>query len=519
MAKKQNQGVRKTPVVTLLGHVDHGKTSILDKIRKTHVQEGEPGGITQHVRTHQIVHEGKKITFIDTPGHEVFTEMRSRGGKVADIAVLVVAADDSVMPQTKEAIGHIQNSGVRMIVAVNKIDLPGANIEKVKQDLSNNGVMLEGWGGDVPVIGVSAKTGKNIDQLLEMILLVADMQDLSCDLSKRAEGVVLESTLDAKLGAVSTVLIKDGSLKRGQMLLCEGEIGKIRALIDMNSNNVEVVEPGDAVLIVGVKAILPVGAIVSAAGTQKEIEALAKEKEKEQDKELKKEKEKEIEMSIEEEAEVSVLELLGMASDEDEVVKKELPVVLKTDASGTREAIETELEGLSDEEVSVKVLNAGTGNISEKDIMLAKNSKGLVIGFNVTLPDSVKELARRERVLVRVYNIIYELVDEIDDVLTSMLDKEIVEIVIGELEVRQVFTLSDGTTVAGCVVRDGTCSKGQRCYILRGEERIECGRIDSLRVEKDEVKQVKTGQECGIILEEKIEIQEGDKVVCYRIEK
>lgn len=494
----------KPPVVTFLGHVDHGKTSILDYIRKAHVQAGEPGGITQHVRAHQISYNDKKITFIDTPGHEVFTEMRSRGGQVADIAVLVVAADDSVKPQTKEAIQHIKKAGATVIVAANKIDLPGADIDKVKQDLANNDVLVEEWGGDVPIIPLSAKTGENIDKLLEMILLVAEMKELKADSTVQASGVILESRLDSSLGAVTTVLVKEGTLRLGEYVLCNEATGKIRALLDTEGNNIEMAEPADPVSILGIREVLPVGGIFTSAKTPKELEIIVKE-------------EKEKEELIEEVEELSVLELLGMQ--EVESKKKTLSVVLKTDASGTLEAIEAELNSLSDEDVEVKVIQSGTGDIVEKDVIAAKNSRGLVVGFNVGISDYVKEIAKRERVITRIYNIIYELVDEIDDVLTSMIDVEAVEINMGELEVRQVFILSDKSIVAGCVVKEGTCAKGQRCYIERAGERIAEGKVNTLRVLKEEVNKVKKGQECGVVISPKFEIESGDKIVCFRIEK
>lgn len=503
--KKDTNLVTKAPVVTILGHVNHGKTSILDYIRKTHVQESEPAGITQYVRAHQIFCDGKKLTFIDTPGHEVFTEMRSRGGQVADIAVLVVAADDSVMPQTKEAIEHIKRAGASMIVAANKMDLPGANIEKVKQDLSNYDVLVEGWGGDVPIIPVSAKTGENIDQLLEMIFLVAEMLDLKADPTKNATGIVLESKLDVSLGAASTILIKDGSLDVGDYVLCNMEIGKVRALLDTEGKNVSKAGPSDPVTVLGFKEVLPVGSIFSSSKNQKDLEV------------LKKESEEIAEATETSQEDFSFLDLLGAEAKESE--KKTLAVVLKTDVSGTQEAIEKELANLSDDEVEVKIVHSGTGNIVEGDILTAKNAHGIVIGFNVTVSENVLSVAKRERVLTRVYNLIYELVDEVDDVLTGMIDIEAEEIIIGELEVRQTFVLSEGAFVAGCVVRDGTSSKGQKCYIERRGERIYDGRITSLRVLKEEVSKVKKGQECGIILDPKFETEAGDKIVCYRIDK
>lgn len=500
--KKKIELVTKSPVVTFLGHVDHGKTSILDAIRKTQVQPGEPGGITQHVRAHQIKVGEKKITFIDTPGHEAFTKMRSRGGSVADIGVLVVAADDSVKPQTKEAINLLKKSKAAIIVAINKVDLPGANADKVKQDLANNNVLVEGFGGDVPVIEVSAKTGKNIDQLLEMILLVADMLELKANPSADAEGIVLESQIDPRLGSISTVLVKNGSLKNGQIVSCMGNSGKIRALIDAEGNNVQSAGPADAASILGIKQILPVGALFHSAKSKRELE------EKESIKEAREEKSEE---------EISILSLLQ--EEEEERKKKILTVVLKADASGTLEVIEQELKNLSDDEISVKIIDSGTGSITENDVLKAKNSKGIVIGFHVSTPDAILDLARREKVIIRNYEIIYELVDEIDEVLGGMEEKEEEEIIIGELEVRKPFVLSDGSIVAGCVVRDGTCSRGQKCYVLREGERAAEGRVNSLRVLKEQVKQVKTGQECGMVIDPQFEIEEGDKIICYRIEK
>lgn len=503
--------IKKAPVVTILGHVDHGKTSILDAIRKTQVQAKEPGGITQHVRVHPIVHEGQPITFVDTPGHKAFVEMRSRGGQVADIAVLVVAADDSVKPQTKEAIEHIKRSGASMIVAINKMDLPGANPDKVRQDLANNGVMLEGWGGDVPVVEVSAVTGKNIDQLLEMILLVADVLELEADPEKKAEGVIMESRLDKSIGAVSTVIIRDGTLKVDDYISCAGISDNVRALLDMDGNNVESAGPSAAVTVLGINEVLPVGAMIFSADSLKEAEGLS----------AKTSIKEEVSISadgVEVEDEDASLAAL-FATPGETVDKKSLAVILKTDFAGTLEAIASQLEDLSDEEVQVNLLLKSTGDITEKDIMTAKQARGLVIGFNVAMPDRVAEIARREKVIVRVYNIIYDLIDEIDEVLTSMLEPIEEEIELGKLEVKEKFILSNKTIVAGCVVREGTCAKGHKCYVLRGEERIGDGRISSVRVLKDEVKQVKKGQECGVQIDPQVEVEEGDVIVCYRIER
>jgi len=504
--KKSQKQIEKPPVVTFMGHVDHGKTSIIDAIRKTQVQLGEPGGITQHVRAHQIVHNKKRITIIDTPGHEAFTEMRSRGGQVADIGILVVAADDSVQPQTKEAIEHIQKSKAAMIVAINKIDLPSADVGKVRQDLANSGVMLEGWGGDVPVIEVSAKTGKNIEQLLEMILLVAEMQELKADPDGGIEGITLESTLDSKVGAVSTALIKKGTLLVGDYVAGEGVVGRVRAMVDGAGNNVEFAGPSDAVSILGIKEVLSVGSLIYSGKTEKEALKLS----------IVEEEKKEIEEQVTG-GELSLSDLFLGA--QEKTAKKELPIVLKTDVSGTLEAIVEELNKLSDEEVTVNIISSGTGEITEKDVMAAKGSRGIVIGFHVMASDSVMKVAAREKVLIRTYKIIYNLIDEIDDVLTSLLAPVEEEIEIAELEVKQKFILSDGTIVAGCVVRDGACKKGHKCYIMRGDERMIDSRISSLRILKEEAQEAKKGQECGVILDPQFEVEEGDSLICYRIEK
>jgi translation initiation factor IF-2 len=513
MAKISKSKSNKTPVVAVMGHVDHGKTSLLDVIRNSSIQESEVGGITQNTRAHQIGVGDAKITFLDTPGHEAFTEMRSRGAKVTDMVMLVVAADDGVQPQTVESIKFAKESKVPIIVAINKIDLPGANPSKVKQELSQYDVLVEEFGGDTLVVEVSAKQKKNIDELLETILLQAEVMELSERKVAQgtAEAVILESTLDETKGPISLVLIKAGEIKIGDYIVYPGKATTIRSIQDEFGKTGGIFREGDPAWIIGLDDVLKTGELILFEKDQKKARELAGSFEKIILKEEKEEVTEELE-------ELDILaQMFGSQEKEDNT--KYLQVVLKTDTQGTLEAVREKLNELDHEDVKINILSDGTGKITEKDVLTAKNAKGIVIGFQVLIPGDVQIVAKRERVLVKNYEIIYQLLEEVEMVLESMLtlEEEIVEV--AKAQVKQVFVLSDGSKVAGSKVTKGTVIKGYKCFVMRGDEEIGNGKIISLKQLKKEVKEVKKEQECGIIIEPEIDVQEGDEVVCYKIEK
>lgn len=472
------------PIVTILGHVDHGKTSLLDFIRQSSVVQREHGGITQHIGAYQIEHEGKLITFIDTPGHAAFEKMRGRGAKVADIAVLVVAVDDGVMPQTVEAIKHIQEAKVPMIVAVNKVDLPGIDIkvqmEKLKKQLSDNGVLVEEYGGDVPIIQLSAKTGQGVDKLLEMILLLAEMNELSGDPTLPAAGVVIEANLDKFKGPIATLLIRDGTLKKGDQVLLGGVKGKIRSMFDYSGKSLDSAFPSTPVEVLGLEAVPAVGAVLGEESKGEGQESRVQ----------------------------SLVEKLRAAD------TQVLNVVVKADKQGSLEAIEDALGKFGE---NLKVISSDTGDITEADIKLASGTHAIVLGFNNKIGGAASKLAEVESVLVRQYTIIYELLSEIEEVVEGMLKVGALEEVFGVAQILQEFPYGKDQRIAGCRVLDGAISRGPKVKVIRGEEIIGEGKIKSLKKGKDEVPKVDKGQECGIMFDSNIDFQVGDIIQSFRI--
>jgi translation initiation factor IF-2 len=526
---KKKYNLKRPPVVTMLGHVDHGKTSILDKIRGTKVQVGEAGGITQNVRAHQIEYKTKsgeeyKITFIDTPGHEAFSEMRSRGATVTDIVVLVVAVNDSVQPQTKEAIKYAQKAKVPIVVALNKVDLKGVNKSKVLRELSDQKVQVEKLGGDVIYIETSAKAGTGLDELLEAILLTAEINDLKTKKSKKgiAEAVVLESTTDKSLGAISLCLVKAGEIKVGTFLEQEGGCTKIRAIKDENFTSKESASESEPVWLTGFNEEVPIGETLYFYNDPKDIETKEVKCEPEVESEVETKVKTEGEEGEEEETldEAILAQLLENNTDNE---KPTLPIILKTDSQGTQEVVEKELNKLSTDDSEIRIVDANTGDISEDDIMKAKTTGGIVIGFKSKISKKNEKIARIEKVLVRNYEIIYELLEEVVDVLEGMKEPVEVEVEVARAKIKKVFELSNGLKVAGCKVTKGTIVKGYRCYVerpsLKKENRIGEGKIVSLKSKKDEVKEATKGAECGIIIEPQVEIEKDDEVVCFKIEK
>ncbi len=485
--------VIRPPIVTILGHVDHGKTSLLDNIRKSSVALKEHGGITQSIGAYQITHDSSLITFIDTPGHAAFEKMRSRGAKVADIAVLVVALDDGIMPQTIEAIKHIKTANAAMVVAVNKIDLPGINktaqMEKIKKQLSDHGVLIEEYGGNVPVIEVSAKTGLGVDKLLEMIALVAQVSEIKGDPDKSAQGVVVESKMDKFKGPVATVIVLNGTLRKGESIVMAGSKSKVRGLIDFMGNQLDFAGPSTPVEILGLEEVPPVGAQLGNDSFAKEgKQAIV----------------------------TSILDRLK--KDETSILK----VVIRCDAAGSLEAIEDALNKFNENGEHVKIVSASTGNITEGDVKLASSTGGIVIGFNVKASSQIQNLAETEGVLLRTYNIIYELIDEMEDVVEGMLKVGALEEVFGTAQIMAEYPYGKNERIAGCKILDGVFSKGPKVKIIRGDPSAGSGqvigetKIKSLKKVRDEVNKVEKSEECGMMFEPKIDFTVGDLVQSFR---
>ncbi|MGB9553242.1 MAG: translation initiation factor IF-2, partial [bacterium] len=477
------------PVVTILGHVDHGKTTLLDAIRHSRVAESEFGGITQRIGAYQVEVNGKKITFIDTPGHEAFTAMRARGAQVTDIAVLVVAADDGVMPQTVEAIQHVKAADVPIIVAVNKVDKPAANPERVKQQLSDYGLIPEEWGGETIFVNVSALQRKGINELLEMILLQAELLELKARQSGYATGLVIESRLDRGKGPVATVIVRDGVLRVGDYFVAGTSWGKVRMLSDDLGKAVKEAYPSMPVEVVGFSELPSAGTKFMVVGEERIAYLIA---------ERRKEREKEAALRGTMKRTLSLEELLSPESGK----TRELNLLLKADFQGSLEAIEKAISQLENENVKINFIFKGVGNINEADVMLASASLGVVVGFNVKLPNEVARLAKREGVDVRLYRIIYDLIDDMDKAIKGMLEPKKVEEILGKLEVRALFRVARAGTIAGCYVTQGKIERGALVRIWRGQEMIQEGiRVSSLKHFKDDVREVTQGYECGVGLE------------------
>ncbi|MBR6294083.1 MAG: translation initiation factor IF-2 [Lachnospiraceae bacterium] len=496
--------IKRPPVVCVMGHVDHGKTSLLDAIRKTNVTAREAGGITQHIGAYMVEIGGRKITFLDTPGHEAFTSMRMRGAKSTDIAILVVAADDGVMPQTVEAINHAKAAGVQIIVAVNKIDKPGANIERVKQELTEHGLVAEDWGGDVVFAPVSAKTGEGIENLLEMVLLTADVLELKANPDRKARGIVIEAQLDKGRGPVATVLIQKGTLNVGENVAIGAAHGKVRAMIDDNGQRVKIATPSTPVEILGLNAVPEAGEVMLAVADEKEARNIASAF-------ISQNKEK---LIAETKARMS---LDGLFSQIQAGEVKELNLIVKADVMGSVEAVKQSLEKLSNEEVVVHVIHGGVGNINESDVTLASASNAIIIGFNVKPDNTAKDIAERENVDVKLYKVIYDAINDIEAAMKGMLKPVYEERVIAHAEIRQLFKASGLGVIAGSYVLDGKVERGCSARISRGGEQIYDGPLASLKRFKDDVKEVAAGYECGFVFEKFNDIAELDKVELYKM--
>ena len=499
-----SQLVPRPPVVTIMGHVDHGKTSLLDAIRETNVTAKEAGGITQHIGAYQVEIHGQKITFLDTPGHEAFTAMRARGAQVTDIAILVVAADDGVMPQTREAIDHARAANVPIVVALNKIDKPNANPDRVKQQLADANLLIEEWGGNTVLVPVSAKKKTGIEHLLEMILLVAEMSELKANPYGRAQAVVVEAELDKTRGPVATVLVQRGTLKVGDNVVVGAISGKVRAMFNDKGKGIRRAEPSMPVKILGLSEVPEAGDRLDVVADEKTARSIA----------LSRARQKQAEVAV---ARAVSLDDIFAQIQEGQV--KDLNLILKTDVQGSMEPIKNSLERLSREDVRVKIIHQGIGNVTESDVLLAQASNAIIIGFNVRPEPSARRVADMAKVDIRLYDVIYDLVDDMRKALLGMLEPKFQDVVEGHAEVRQLFKTGRGGVVAGSMVLDGKIVRGSLGRVRRGDEVVFEGKIASLRRFKEDAREVAVGHECGIAIEDFSAWQVGDIVESYRKER
>ena len=495
----------RSPIVTVMGHVDHGKTTLLDTIRNTKVTNSEAGGITQHIGASEVVINGKKIVFLDTPGHEAFTEMRARGAQVTDIVIIVVAADDGIMPQTIEAIDHVKAAGVPMIIAINKIDKPTANIDRVRQELSEKGILVESWGGTTIDVPVSAKTGEHIDDLLEMVLLVAEMEELRANPNRKAIGTVVESKLDKGRGTVATLIVQNGTLKEGDPVVAGTAYGRVRAMLNSKGKRIKKAGPSTAVEIQGLNSVPDAGDQFFAVSSDKEARDLGTARQERKREEYMKQTSK-----------ISLEDLFEkMQSGE----MKELNIIVKADVQGSIDAIKKSFEKISNEEVVAKVIHGSVGAITESDVMLASASNAIIIGFNVRPATGAVSIAEREKVDMRTYRIIYEAIEDVEKAMKGMLSPEFVEEELGKAEVRMSFKVPKVGMIAGSYVLEGKIQRNAKVRLVRDGIVIYEGEIDSLRRFKDDVKEVAAGYDCGIGLTNYNDIKEGDIIENYIIKE
>ena len=493
--------VERPPVVTIMGHVDHGKTSLLDAIRKTDVVSGEAGGITQAIGAYSVKYNDKKLTFIDTPGHAAFTEMRARGASITDIVIIIVAADDGIMPQTKEAIDHAKAAGCPIIVAINKIDKPEANVERVMTGLVENGLTPEAWGGDIIVNQISAKTGVGINELLENILLVAEMENLKANPNRYASGAVIESKKDSKVGSVATLLIQNGTLRLGDPIVIGNYFGKVRTLKNDKGQNIVEAKPSTPVEVTGISEVPSAGDKFMAFESEKQAKQIAEER-------TLRSKASDTNFSG-----MSLDDLFGQI----QIGIKEINVVLKADVNGSLEAVKNALEKIDVEGVKVKVIRSAVGAITESDIVLASASKALIIGFNVRASGKSLDTAKEYGITIKTYDIIYKVVEDMEAAMKGMLDPEFEEKVLGTVEIRQIFKFSKVGLIAGCHVTSGTVKNGQKARIIRDDVVVYNGSIKTLQHEKDQVKEVKKDMDCGLTLENCQDYKENDIIEVYEL--
>jgi len=491
------------PVVTILGHVDHGKTSLLDAIRSTDVAAGEAGGITQHIGAYQVEMKGRLITFLDTPGHAAFTQMRARGAQGADIVILVVAADDGVMPQTREAIAHAKAARVPIVVALNKVDKPNANPDRVKQQLAEMELVPDDWGGNTMVVPVSAKLKKGIDDLLEGVLLVADSNDIKANPAGKVIGTVIEAELDKSKGVLATLLVQNGTLEAGDVVVAGTAYGKLRAINDFKGKPIKKAGPSTPVAVMGLSDVPSAGDLFEVVKSEKEARVIVTERLDA------------LKIQAQSRKKVSLEDLFANVQAGE---AKELNLIVKADVQGSLDPIVTELNKLGEGEIGLNILHAETGNIGNNDVMLASASKAIIIGFNVQADVDARRMAEKEGVDIRLYEIIYRMTEDIEKALNGMLEPKLVEKVLGKAQVLQVFSASKFGKVAGCKVTDGELKRGAKVRLYRSGDIIYEGDLSSLRHEKDDVKEIRQGYECGVGFKSFNNIEPGDTLVCYIVE-
>ena len=496
--------IARPPVVTVMGHVDHGKTKLLDAIRKTNVVDSEAGGITQHIGAYQVTIDGQKITFLDTPGHEAFTAMRAHGANITDITILVVAADDGVMPQTKEAINHARAAEVPIVVAINKIDKDNADPNMVKQQLTEAGLVVEEWGGNIVSVEVSAKEKKGIKELLESVLLVAEMEELKANPNQLAAGIVIEAEMDKTMGPLATILIQSGTLKEEDTVVVGTTWGRVRAMFNETRKRIKKAEPSMPVEILGLDSVPQVGDTLTAVVDERHAQAILTRKRAELEQEAQKRK---------------AINLDNLFDQINAGNVKELNVILKTDVQGSVEPIRTSLERLGTDEVKVRIIHSATSNITESDVMLAAASNGLIIGFNVTAAEGARRLAASTGVDIRFYSIIYALIDDVDKALKGLLEPKFVEVIEGRAEVRAVFSAGKGAKAAGVLVSEGKVTRNASVRVRRGKEILTDSTVSSLKRFKDDAKEVATGYECGVGVKDFNDFKVGDILEFYKMEK
>ena len=504
-AKDPSELPFRPPIITVMGHVDHGKTTLLDYIRKTRVTEKEAGGITQHIGASRVNYQGNTLVFLDTPGHEAFTSMRARGAQVTDIAILVVAADDGIMPQTIEAMNHAKAAGVPIVVAVNKIDKPAAKPERVRQQLSDYGLAPEEWGGDTIMVDVAAKTGVNVDQLLEMVLLVAEMQELKADPNAAPEGTVIEANLDKGKGPVATVIVQNGTLRRGNIIHTESAWGKIRAMIDDSGRNIDSAGPSMPVEILGLENVPQPGEKFSVIASEREARDMMSHYELER-REQDQGKSKRL-----------TLEELYEKMQTEEV--PQLRIVLKTDVQGSLEAFHSSLMKMNTEAVTVNIVHEGVGRISESDVMLASASNAIIVGFNVRPDSNAKKIAEAEGIQIRLYQVIYDMLDDVHAAMEGMLAPELRENTLGTAEIREMFRVPKVGNIAGCRVMEGLLKRSAKVRLIRDGVVFWNGELSSLKHFKDDVREIRAGNECGLSFDRFQDFRVGDVIEAYEIVK
>ena len=502
--KESENLVTRPPVVTVMGHVDHGKTKLLDAIRKTNVVDSEAGGITQHIGAYQVTIDGQKITFLDTPGHEAFTAMRAHGANITDITILVIAADDGVMPQTREAINHARAAEVPIVVAINKIDKDNADPNLVKQQLTEAGLVVEEWGGNIVCVEVSAKEKKGIKELLESVLLVAEMEELKANPNQLAAGIVIEAEKDRTMGPLATILIQSGTLKEEDTVVVGTTWGRVRAMFNESRKRIKKAEPSMPVEILGLDSVPQVGDTLTAVADERHAQAILTRKRAELEKEALKRK---------------TINLDNLFDQISAGNVKELNVIFKTDVQGSIEPIRTSLERLGTDEVKVRIIHSATGNITESDVMLAAASNGLIIGFNVTAAEGARRLAANTGVDIRFYNIIYTLIDDVDKAMKGLLEPKFVEVIEGRADVRAVFPAGKGAKAAGVLVSEGKVTRNASVRVKRGKEILADSTVSSLKRFKDDAREVAAGYECGVGVKDFNDFKVGDILEFYKMEK